>query len=434
MFLSSRFYWSATAVILVIASGYWWAPLFTVGQVMLVILLLSCCIEALLLWSKKGITAYRQVADRLSNGDDNEVTVMVSNEYAWPVSVEVIDEAPVIFQRRDIDFTFVLKQHASRSVIYRLRPVKRGAFDFGYIRVFASVLTGMLQRRYTLGKPQKVKVYPSFLMLRRYELLAMSNHLTEMGIKRIRRAGNNTEFEQIKDYVKGDEYRSINWKASARRQRLMVNVYNQERSQQVYNIIDKGRLMQQTFGGMTYLDYAINAALVLSFVALHKDDKAGIITFGPQPDSYVPARRTPEQMENILESLYQQQTTFGESDFSALEDYVNRQVRQRSLLVVYTSFATLQTMKRQLPWLKQMARRHKVLVVFFQDAEIKAFTDMPMQTVEDYFQHMVAEQNLSDQRLIVSTLRHHGILSLLSTPQQLSIDIINKYLELKEHS
>ena len=119
-------------------------------------------------------------------------------------------------------------------------------------------------------------------MLRHYELLAVSDNLTEMGIKRIRRVGHHTEFEQIKEYVKGDDYRTINWKASARRHELMVNVYQDERSQQIYNVIDKGRVMQQAFRGMTLLDYAINASLVLSYVAMRREDRAGLVTFdGP---------------------------------------------------------------------------------------------------------------------------------------------------------
>ena len=153
------------------------------------------------------------------------------------------------------------------------------------------------------------------MMLNRYELLAMSNNLTEMGIKRIRRVGNNTEFEQIKEYVKGDDYRMINWKASARRHQLMVNVYRDERSQQIFSVIDKGRVMQQSFRGMTLLDYSINAALVLSYVAMHREDKAGLITFADNMDTFIAPSRQSGQMERLLEALYSQETKFSETDF-----------------------------------------------------------------------------------------------------------------------
>lgn len=165
---------------------------------------------------------------------------------------------------------------------------------------------------------KRIKVYPFLLDVTPYELLAMSDNLTELGIKKIRKVGHQTEFEQIKDYVKGDDYRTINWKASARRHQLMVNVYQDERSQQIYNVIDKGRIMQQAFKGMTLLDYAINASLVLSYVAIRKDDKAGLVTFNEHFDTFVPAsKQTGAGCRLCSESLYAAGDHFrGNPDFS----------------------------------------------------------------------------------------------------------------------
>lgn len=268
-------------------------------------------------------------------------------------------------------------------------------------------------------------------MLNRYELLAASNNLTELGVKRIRRAGNNTEFEQIKDYVQGDEYRAINWKASARRHQLMVNVYRDERSQQIVCLIDKGRVMQHAFAGMTLLDYAINASLVLSYVAIHREDKAGLLTFAETADSFVSPGRRSGQMQTLLESLYSQQTTFGETDFSALCVSVNKHISKRSLLVLFTNFAGMTAMLRQLSYLQQLNSRHRLLVVFFEDAEMKDYIATNASTTEDYYRHVIAEKFAAEKRLIVSTLKRHGILSLLTTPANLSIDVINKYIEIK---
>ena len=263
-------------------------------------------------------------------------------------------------------------------------------------------------------------------------MLAISNRLSELGIKRIRRVGNNTEFEQIKDYVSGDDFRTINWKASARRSHLMVNVYQDERSQQVFNVIDKGRVMQHAFNGMTLFDYAINASLVLSYIAMHKEDKAGLCTFSDQFDTFIPAQRSPGHMQTILDSLYSQQTTFGETDFSALLDAVNRHVTKRSLMIVYTNFSGVVAMRRQLPYLLQLARRHRVLVVYFEDAEQKEYVATRSLTTEEHYQHVVAEKFMAEQRRVSTMLSRHGILNLLTTPENLSPDIVNKYLELKE--
>ena len=293
---------------------------------------------------------------------------------------------------------------------------------------------GLLSRRYTCDAPLDVKVYPSYLMLHRYELLAISDNLTELGIKRIRRVGHHTEFEQIKEYVKGDDYRTINWKASARRHELMVNVYQDERSQQIYNVIDKGRIMQQAFRGMTLLDYAINASLVLSYVVMRKEDKAGLVTFNEHFDTFIPASRQPGQMQALLENLYSQQTTFGETDFSSLCVHLNKRVNKRSLLVLYTNFSGIGSLNRQLAYLQQLNRQHRLLVIFFEDAVLKEYVATPARDTEGYYRHVIAEKFVFEKRLIVSTLKQHGISSVLTTPENLSVDVINKYLEMKSRS
>lgn len=415
----------------VLAAGFWWHWLFALGQVLLTLFAIAVVTDIILLCLRGYITATRQCSDRFSCGDDNEVALHIDSLYPFDVDLHVIDEVPHIFQRRDIDFCHHLARGGQCRITYHLRPTRRGVYGFGRIRVFVSTALGLVQRRFTCDKPIDVKVYPSYLMLNRYELLAMSNNLTELGIKRIRRAGNNTEFEQIKEYVKGDEYRAINWKASARRNQLMVNVYTDERSQQIFNLIDKGRVMQQAFQGMTLLDYAINASLVLSYVAVRKEDKAGLVTFNEDLDEFLPAAKSSTQMQNILEALYAQETDFGETDYSALLVNVNRLIRKRSLLVLYTNFSGLNSLQRQLPYLRQLNQRHRLLVVFFADEELSDFIEQKPLDSEEYYQQVIAEKISREKQLIVTTLQQQGILSLLTTPDRLSINVINRYLEIK---
>lgn len=432
MYLSRRFYILLTANALIIGLGFAFPLLFTIGKGLLCAFLAILLTDAVLLYYKKAVKATRECADRLSNGDDNKVVIKVESAYPFMIRTTVIDETPAIFQRRDVEYRLVVPTHAVRRLTYTLRPVRRGEYNFGKIRVFARTMLGLVERRYTEGEDKNVKVYPSYLMLNHYELLAMSNNLTDMGIKRIRRVGNNTEFEQIKEYVKGDEYRSINWKASARRNQLMVNVYQEERSQQVYSLIDKGRVMQQAFNGMTLLDYSINASLVLSYVAIHREDKAGLITFSDDLDTLLTPSRRPGQMQHILGALYNQRTNFSETDFSNLCVNVNKQISKRSLLVLYTNFSGMSALQRQLSYLKMLSRRHRLLVVFFEDSELNDFIKSDKRTTEDYYQHVIAEKFAYEKRLIVTKLQQHGILSLLTRPEALSIDVINKYLELKQ--
>lgn len=431
MFLTRRFYIALIVVILLLGSGYVLAPFFVIGQWTLFVLFLVVSADVYSLYRIRGIQAFRQCADRFSNGDENEVSIRVESSYTYPVSLEVIDEIPIVFQKRDVDFRTKLQANEGKTITYRLRPTRRGVYSFGYVRVFVTGRIGLVSRRYTCAEPLDIKVYPSYLMLHQYELLAMSDNLTELGIKRVRRVGHHTEFEQIKEYVKGDDYRTINWKASARRHQLMVNVYQDERSQQIYSVIDKGRVMQQAFRGMTLLDYAINASLVLSYVAMRKDDKAGLVTFNEYFDTFVPASKQVGQMQTLLENLYKQETTFGETDFSALCGHLGKHVNKRSFLVLYTNFSNMTSLNRQLVYLQQLARQHRVLVVFFEDADLKEYIAGKSVTTEDYYRHVIAEKFAFEKRLIVSTLKQHGIYSLLTTPDKLSIDVINKYLEMK---
>lgn len=431
MFLPVRFYYTAIVVIVVLALGQLWPPLFYVGASLLVLFALMLVADIALLWTRRGITASRHCSSRFSNGDENPVSLQVENNYPFAVKLNIIDEIPHIFQRRDVNFSLRLKARENGTVDYTLRPTKRGVYGFGQIRAFASSPIGLVQRRFTCDEPTDVAVYPSYLMLNQYEFLAISNNLTEMGIKRIRRVGNNTEFEQIKSYVQGDDYRHINWKASARTHHLMVNVYTDERSQQIINVIDKGRIMQQAFAGMTILDYAINASLVLSYVALHRDDKAGVITFADKFSDFVKPDRGPAQMNDILECLYHQTTDFAESDYSTLVVNTNHLVGRRSLLILYTNFFDYNGMLRQLPYLRQLNSRHRLLVVFFIDEERRDFINQQPHSIKEYYEHSIAAKIDHEQTLIINTLRQFGINSLLTSPQNLSVNVINRYLEMK---
>ncbi|MDR1762529.1 MAG: DUF58 domain-containing protein [Dysgonamonadaceae bacterium] len=432
MFLTKRFYIAGLAIIALLMTGFVFPAAFEAGKIGAALLLLLTATECILLWMKgKACDAERYCAPRFSNGDDNEVRLVVENYLPFAVRAEIIDEIPVIFQRRDVLFKCKIPLGGKEIIKYNLRPVVRGEYGFGLILLYVSTEIGLASRRIKCSKPAYIAVYPSYVMLNKYEFMAIHNNLTEMGIKRIRRIGQNTEFESIKEYISGDDYRSINWKASARRHFPMVNVYQDERSQQIYSIIDKGRIMQSAFRGMTLLDYAINASLALSYVAIRKDDKAGLATFAEDFETFIPASKQTGQMQRILDSLYQQQTTFGESDYSALCVHINKHISKRSLLVVYTNFDTVAGVSRQLEYLRQLAQKHAVLTVFFEDVEMKSFADSPQTTTEGYYRQVVASKFLYDKQLVALKLRQYGVYTLLTEPANLSVNLINKYLEMK---
>lgn len=276
-----------------------------------------------------------------------------------------------------------------------------------------------------------VPVYPSFLQLRKYELLSQTTIQTEHGNKRMRKIGHSMEFEQIKEYVRGDDIRTINWKATARKGSLMVNNYTDEKSQQVYCIIDKGRLMKMPFNELTLLDYAINSTLVLSNVCLQKQDRVGVLTFSNKMGSLIAADKKPVQRENILQLLYNQDTAFLESDYEMLYLQIRSRIKHRSLLVLYTNFESLSGLRRQLNYLRTIARHHLLMVVFFENTELKQLTHLNASNVEEVYIKTIAEKFEFEKRLIVKELQNHGILAVLTSPEQLTVNAVNKYLELK---
>jgi len=412
--------------------SYFFPALFLLGIAALICLVIAILVDALLLYSKKGgVLANRVLQERFSNGDNNKVSIYVENRYGFAINCQVIDELPFQFQERSWERNVEVKRAATQEVPYTLMPYERGEYHFGNIHVFVTSPLSVISRKYTFPSETVVKVYPSFFQMRRYQLLAAANRLQEAGVKRTRRLGHSLEFEQIKEYVRGDDYRTINWKATARHSDLMVNNYTDERSQQIYCIINKGRIMKMPFGGLTLLDYAINASLVLSNVALMRQDKAGLITYAEKLDTFLPADKKASQLNLILESLYKQATNFMEPDLEKLFAAIRNRITQRSLLVLFTNYESMESLHRDLPSLKRIAHYHLLLIVFFENTELHQLITAPAKNTEDIYIKTIAEKYNHEKRLMVKELQMNGISAVLTQPQNLTINAINKYLELK---
>lgn len=432
LFFKNRFFAVGSVLAFLCIIGYYRPLLYSLALVLLMISGLLLLVDLFVLYRpKKPLELRRLMTDKLSNGDENPIEIYVDNHYAFAVRLSVVDEIPHQFQKRDVNFKLKIEAGGSRVIKYTLRPVKRGEYDFGRVHAYASSPIGLLARKISTEADRKVPVYPSFLQMRKYEFLAISNRLTMYGVKKIRRLGHNTEFEKIKEYVQGDDIRTINWKATAKKNSLMVNQYIDERAQPVYNIIDMGRTMRMPFNGLSLLDYSINSSLVLSNTALHKFDKAGIVTFSHKTDAFLLADRKTNQINKIMELLYKQQTGYLESNFEALYITVRRQINQRSLILLYTNFESLSSAKRQLPYLAKIAEKHLLCVVFFVNTELRGFLDQPADSTERIYEKTVAEKFDFEKRQIVKELAAHGIHSLLTEPEQLTVNAINRYLAFK---
>lgn len=431
LYLSNELFYALACTSAVFLCGFFFPPLVSVGYIMLIALGVLFLFDIILLYSQKGISGRRVVPERLSNGDFNTIQISATNAYPFLCKLLIIDELPIQFQKRDMRISKRIARNETVDLSYEVRPVERGEYEFGALNMYAHSPLRLVRRRYRFEAGYMAPVFPSFLQMRKYELMAISNRLTELGIKKIRRVGHQMEFDQIREYVIGDDYRTLNWKATARNNRLMVNQYQDEKAQPVYAVINMGRVMKMPFNGLTLLDYAINASLVLLNIALLKQDKAGLVTFNKKVHTFLPAKGKRTAIMPIMEALYNQKTLFEESDYEALYVRMMRQVKHRSLLVVFTNFEGKSSLRYQLPYLKRMAMQHLIVVIFFKNTELEELANQKPETPEDIFTNTMSAQLLFEKRRIVKELQLNGIHAVLTDPQETTVNTLNKYLEMK---
>lgn len=411
--------------------SYWLEGLYGISWLVVLGLIIFLLFEVSMLYSGNGLNAARILPEKFSLSDDNEVNIQLKNKYAFSIRVAIIDELPIQFQKRDFFRTKKLIGKSTDTFQYGLRPVDRGEYVFGNLNCYTSALTGFIRRRYTFNNEQMVKVYPSFIQMKKYDFLAIDNRLSYIGLKKIRRIGHTMEFEQIKEYVAGDDVRTVNWKSTAKHGQLMVNQYQDEKMQPVYSIIDTSRVMKMPFEELKLVDYAINSALAFSNIALKKNDKVGLIDFSAKIGSFLPAQAKKTYLNNIMESLYNIDTKFLDADYGALQAFIKRRINHRSLLLFYTNFEHISSLHRQLPFLLAIAKKHVLVVIFFENTELKKLSEGKAENVHEVFDQTIAQQFEFDKKLMVRELQKRGIQTVLTAPQDLTVNTINKYLEIK---
>ena len=380
---------------------------------------------------KEGILAQRILPEKLSNGDENSVKIDVKNNYGFKINARIIDEIPFQFQKRDFMIKKQIESGKNTYFQYTLEPKERGEYHFGSLNVYAASPIGFISKRFRFQKDANLPSYPSFIHLRKYELMALQSEFLLGGIKKIRKLGHTMEFEQIKEYVPGDDIRTINWKATSKTNRLMVNQFQDEKAQRIFMLIDKGRTMKMPFKGLSLLDYSINATMALSHIILKKGDRAGMMTFSKKTENKIAAENKSGQLKKISEALYNINTNFFESDFNRLYQDVKYSINQRSLILLFTNFETLDGLNRQLKYLRGIAKNHLLVVVFFKNAELQTLIHKNPESMQEIYDEIIAEKFEFEKKLIIQELRKYGIYTVYTLPENLNIDVINKYLEIK---
>lgn len=432
LFVSNRFFLIMGGLALMMMLSHAFSFLMPLVKTGFILFLVLCLVDAVVLFNRRvHVRATRDTGSVLSLGDDNPISLFLVNDSSLRLRIDVIDELPKQFQKRDFALAVVLAPFAQHVYKYVLRPLVRGEYSFGNINLYVTTSLGIVKRRITCRQEATVPVYPSIIQMRKYELKTIARTAMEYGVKKVRRVGHSYEFEHIRQYSRGDDYRSINWKATGRRAQLMVNQYEDEKSQQVYCVIDKSRVMHMPFSGLSLFDYAVNAALVISNIVLSKQDKAGLITFAERPKTALKAHRNKTQLKKILEALYKEKEAPVEANYESMYMGVRKLVSSRSLLFLYTNFESTYALQRVLPQLRRLNTQHLLVVVFFENTEIRTDTSAQVDNLEDVYTQITAEHYTLSKVRIAQQLRQYGIFSMLTKPENLTVNTINKYLELK---
>ena len=432
LFIQNRFFVALFAAAVLYVLAFFFPALMLAAHIVLAAVAVVLIVDILLLFGLRNrFSAARILPEKFSNGDENLVKLEAQNHYFFPVDVELIDELPFQFQIRNFSEVRKLKRRERTVVEYITEPKERGDYRFGNLNALVTSPIGFVAKRFTFQQGASLPSYPSFVHLRKYELMALQNEFLMGGIKKIRKLGHTMEFEQIKEYVQGDDIRTINWKATSKQNKLMVNQYQDEKSQRIYMVIDKGRTMQMPFNGLSLLDYSVNATMALSHIILKKGDRAGVMTFSRKAENKLPADKKSAQLRKISETLYNIETDFAESDFGRLYQDVKYLVGQRSLLLLFTNFETLDAVNRQIKYLRGIAKNHLLVLVFFKNAELQKIIHSNPENIQEVYDEIIAEKFEFEKKLIIQELRKYGIYTVYTLPENLNIEVINKYLEIK---
>ena len=368
---------------------------------------------------------------KLSLGVRNPVTISVRNRSRRGTSFEVRDEAPEAFQIETRLLSGKVPPLELWTGVYHLQPLRRGDYKFGDITLRWNGPFGLVLRQGMIKAGGPVKVYPNLLDVRMYDLLLRKNRLQELGLRTTRMFGEGTEFERMREYLPDDEYRRINWKATARRHRPVTVQYQTERSQTVIAVLDTGRMMQSPVANIAKLDYAVNAVLFLGYVASGKGDRVGVMSFADDVSHYLAPRQGRGQFYRMLEVLYAVDAQQVEPNYRKALTYLAVKQRRRALVIIFTDLSSGASLDSLIAQVSLLARSSLPLVVTISDPDVHAAANQQPHDSLTVYQRASAAQMLDERRLVLDTLRKRGVLTLDVPANQLSLAVINRYLELK---
>ena len=379
-------------------------------------------------------TLVRSHDDRLSLATENRIQISVRlHQGARPLQVWLRDEPPLSFALAPAEqiLTGRVMPGQVQQFIYQVRPPRRGDYRFGNLYLRWESILGLLRCQACFPATEPVKVYPNLVDVKKYDLLLRKNRLWELGLRTTRVLGSGAEFERLRDYLPDDEYRRINWKATARRNKPISVEYETERSQNIIALLDVGRMMRSPVGDVAKLDYAINAVLLLAFVAAQKGDKLGLLVFSDTVQTWLAPRGGKGQFHRMLEQLYAVEGQPVEPDYQVAFGYFAAKQSKRSLVLVFTDLTGSISTETLVAQMSRLRSRHLPLLVTVRDPTVQRLAKQPVVDSTSLYQRTIAEQVLDERRLLLERLQQQGVLTLDVAADELSMAVINRYLALK---
>lgn len=377
------------------------------------------------------IIVQRRLPEHLSLGASNQVGWDIRNLASSPVRFELTEDVPEALRREVPSAAATLLPHASAEVRYGVRPTRRGLFEFGDIFLRWRAQLGLVIRQKRIRTRSPVKVYPNVASLARYELAAQRHRMIEVGLAPVRLRGRGSMFESLREYVPGDDLADVAWKATARHGRLMTRNYETERSQNVLVVLDCGRLMVPQVDQLSRLDYAINASLLLSYVAMKQGDYIGLVAFSDRMEAYVPPVKGRAALSRMNEALYRLEARLGDPNYEQVCKFLALRHRKRSLIVILTDVIDKNASSTLLAYAAHFARHHLPLCVTLRNLQVERLAAAEPQAVADCFTKTVALKMLARRAEALARMRQSGVDVLDVDPRQLTPQLLHRYLLLK---
>ena len=379
----------------------------------------------------KHFTAERETSRIASLLKKQKVVLTIT--YKGPLSVHLTakDDVPQQFQAVPEQFEMDLEPRSRTTVHYEMEPTQRGSFRMDTVYLKVDSRLRFWKKIIKLPAHVAISVYPDMKQLAEYALLARTNRLSLVGVRRTRKVGQDHDFERLRDYTRDDNYKHIDWRSTARRRKLTVREFQTSQSQRIIFMVDCGRMMTNEADGISLLDHAFNAMLMLGFVALRQGDSVGAILFSDRVHKYVPPKSGASQMNHLLHASYDQFPELVESRYDEAFMHLRTNCRKRSLVVLITNVIDEVNSHQVEQYLTTLVGRHLPLGVLLRDERLFDAADNERMYGSDLFRAAAAAEILTWRHHVLTDLSHKGVLALDVFAEDLTANLVNQYLEIK---